>query len=246
VARSCLTHRQAPPPLWGRLGGGWPRTRSSRLPSQEIADQRQPEGSGSFPGGTGCPIAGCHLPTIAVTGLAIIGAGDQQFRAVHGHVIGMDEIGVQPGRSDRGYRSSTGWARVTSSSVFQPICGTLRIVPSARSAPPSPGIQPRPLVMDFSLALGRHQLHADADAEERPRHPGSPRSVEHLDHAGRLRRARRDNRRRRRHRAARCDRRDTRSSGSRVTTIFCGIIPCRAPRARTPSPPSADCRSRNR
>ncbi len=109
----------------------------------------------------------------------------------------------------------------------------------------SPAIQPSPGVTSiFAAALG-HQLHADADAEERPAAPAH-RLVQRLAPCRGSRRARAGNRRRRRRPAARRGRRArtaVRIAGDDDRLI---VRRSRARRARRPWRPSADCRSRNR
>ena len=73
----------------------------------------------------------------------------------------------------------------------------------------------------LAAALG-HQLHADADAEERPALARAPSRPAPRPCRAR-RRARAGNRRRRRRPAARCGRRARTASGSRVTTIGCVV-----------------------
>ena len=64
--------------------------------------------------------------------------------------------------------SNSGWSRV-SSIVFQPICGIFSAGSAGTISLTSPAIQPKPLRDSLFQAALRHQLHADADAEERPR-----------------------------------------------------------------------------
>ena len=67
-------------------------------------------------------------------------------------------------------------------SVFQPMCGTLR--PPSGSMPDDGAGDPAEAPGDGLLAaFGGHQLHADADAEERHAAPDDA-LFQHLDHAG--------------------------------------------------------------
>ena len=123
--------------------------------------------------------------------------------------IGVDEIGV-------GARRQSGEQRVAPGG--NPACSS----PSAAASAPG-GVHRRDLAGDpaearrgavLEAALG-HQLHADADAEERP--AGGDHRLERLDASPAPRQGRARNRRRRRGRAARCDRRAATSSGRAVT-----------------------------
>ena len=77
--------------------------------------------------------------------------------------------------------ANSGWSRLTSI-VFQPICGIFSAGSAGSISLTSPAIQPKPARHGlFQPALG-HQLHADADAEERPRRWRRP-FLDRLDHA---------------------------------------------------------------
>ncbi len=99
---------------------------------------------------------------------AIVGAR-QHVRLVGGvEVIGVHEIGVAPLRPERQplqHRDARGPCRAYSSPYAGP-SGSRR---AARSCRHRRAIQLKPSVIDVLLAARRHQLHADADAEERPR-----------------------------------------------------------------------------
>ena len=125
------------------------------------------------------------------------------------------------------------------------MCGILSAGSAGAIGTTSPGIQPSPSMAANSRPARGHQLHADADAEKRP-----AAADDRLCQAPRPCRApppaRACNRRRRRRRAARS------RSARRTTSASRGHLhprrqaPLRAPRARTPWRPSADCPSRNR
>ena len=88
------------------------------------------------------------------------------------------------------------------------MCGIFKFSSRGEIFSTSPAIQLKPSVVTCSLPRGRHQLHADADAEERPR-LASHRFGHRLDHAVKRIEAAAAIGEVRRRRAARCDRRDT-------------------------------------
>ena len=139
----------------------------------------------------------------------------------------MDEIGVQPFRSERdavGERVVALGMQACSS----PYAGSSATGRRAVTASTSPPIQSSPGVVFRLAPPRRHQLHADADAEERP-----ALAVNGLGHrfgpCRRHRRGRAGNRQRLRPRAARSCRPPRRPPGSAVTTI------------RSSRPSSRDC-----
>ena len=93
----------------------------------------------------------------------------------------MHEIGVQALRTER--QAVEQRVRRATLSVFQPMCGIFRFGSLGAMRSTSPAIQPSPAVdLVFAAALGQ-QLHADADAEERPAF-AAHRFLERRDHAG--------------------------------------------------------------
>ena len=96
-------------------------------------------------------------------GTTVIGARHHIVRVRGCQMIRVHEIGMLAGKPGDAADSACERA----SSMFQPICGILSDWSSGAIGTTSPSIQPKPWVVDMlEPALG-HQLHADADAEER-------------------------------------------------------------------------------
>ena len=112
---------------------------------------------------------------------AVVGGRDEVAGVVRVQLIGVDEIGVQSARPVL-TPSRSGWLRRTSR-VFHPICGIF--------SSGSRGLIARDVARDpvqagdhlMLEAARRHQLRADADAQERPASLAH-RLVHRLDHAG--------------------------------------------------------------
>ena len=101
------------------------------------------------------------LPTIAVSGAAIIGGGDQIIGQGGLELEAMHEIGMAPGAMP--------FSRACSCSIlssFQPMWGIFRSGSSGVIFTTSPAIQPRPGVTAELHPHRGQQLHADTDAQE--------------------------------------------------------------------------------
>ena len=131
----------------------------------------------------GVELAACHVVLGDDRGdrAAVVGARQHVRLSVGVEVVGVHEIGVKPVRRPAAAARAPD-ARATMSSVFQPICGIFRFSSRGEIFSTSPAIQSKPSVVDMLLAARRHQLHADADAEERPR-LDAHRFGHRLDHA---------------------------------------------------------------
>src|SRR3984957_19161993 len=164
-----------PPHLRGRVGeGGY----LSRLPFQKIRDQSEPETLALFR-----VKLGADRGVLADDGrdrTAVIGARQHIGLVGRVEVIGMHEIGVTAFRSQRQafeHRMLPDHIERVPAHM-----GNFQILLARRNLFDVAGDPVEAVGGDVLLAAGRHQLHADADAEERPR-LASHRLRHRLDHA---------------------------------------------------------------
>ena len=172
-------------PTRGRIG--------NQLQAQALAFFRMKLGSGK----TVARHHGSHRT-------AVVGFGHQGRAVGHVEMKGVHEIGMQPVRPER--NAGKQWVRPRRRQRVPSHVRDLQVGVSGRDPVDLAGIQPSPLRhLVLAAALG-HQLHADADAEERPAFLAH-RDVERSRPCRKPHRARAGNPRRRRRRAAPRDRR---------------------------------------
>ena len=163
----CVQADAAPAAQVDRRVDDHPRPAAPRTLAHEALEKAEADAPGSSRGGTGTRRR-CRAPTLEANSAAVGGRRGDERRV-------RAAPGSRSARSRRRRRRRTpasAGARWRMRSGFQPMCGTFRSALAGKRTT-RPGRTPRPAHRPELLALLEEELHAEADAEERP--PGVDR-----------------------------------------------------------------------